>query len=227
MDVDPTVVAALSGFVGGIVSKVADKAQERVAGAIDKALFPETPADDPALGRLIVEWRRGRVVNVLYKAEEKVRRRGGPRPVVRPDFLVPFLEAAGYAADEHLADLFAELLAAAVTSTDDEAQHPLYRRALEQLSADDAREFKRTCELLNHREQSPADLRLEPGHATHDLTLEQDRCIRHLELLGLTTSGQTGVIVGRDVCLVRNLSDFGRAFAQFVLPGAIARRPLR
>ncbi len=196
----------------------------RLVGRVWDALLPSKSEGDASLGRLIVEWKKGNVVNLVLRAEAKTR--GRAVKAVRLDFLLPLLESAGYVEDNTLQDLFAELLAAAATGSE-EAQHPLYRDALVRMSPEDAAEFRRACELMHKHDTRPEGQRLRPDHATWHMKPEQERHIAHLVLLNLVSGSRVGVIVGDEVFETAQPSPFGREFAQLVMPGVIAREQPR
>jgi hypothetical protein len=85
----------------------------------------------------VYAWRLARGAEAFAKTAKVMRELGVKPKQLPPGFLIPFFEAASVADDEDIHDLFANLLAAAVAA--DVYQHPIFRHALSQMNADEAR----------------------------------------------------------------------------------------
>jgi len=82
-------------------------------------------------------WRICRAATVGGKAAILLREQNVDPKQLPPGFLLPFIESASTAESADIENLFASLLASAVS--DDMFQHPVFRHAISQINADEAR----------------------------------------------------------------------------------------
>lgn len=75
---------------------------------------------------------------IMAGKAQLIMEKHGVKPTQLPtSFLIPFLDAASTSSSEEINDLFAELLVSAIQ--DDIYQHPIFRHAISQMNADEAR----------------------------------------------------------------------------------------
>lgn len=146
MDTESALLGVAATVAMQLLGKVRDKVTDRIADRVVDAFLPEKSGDatSGSLASAIDAWRVRNTAVVLVKARDRLRARGVEVREVPRSFLLPLLEACGDVDDETMQDLWSALLAEGVVT--EEARHPIYRRTLEQLSAEDAALFKAACE---------------------------------------------------------------------------------
>jgi hypothetical protein len=92
---------------------------------------------------VIARWKSSNMIRVLAKVSECLDKDDTDPAEIPRGFLLPALEAAGYAEDDDLRGLWAQLLISGSKCA--EYRHPVYVHVLRQLSSDDAALFRDAC----------------------------------------------------------------------------------
>lgn len=106
----------------------------------------------------LYRWQWERRIEVLEKADRRIKQRGTEAKVLPKGFFLSYLQNAGEIELTELQDLWANLLASAVESED--AQHPAFVQILKQISVTEARilanigsgstMFRKVSEAIHH-----------------------------------------------------------------------------
>ena len=169
------------------------------------------------LADTIYGWQVRNRLRIIGKVQRLLEEKGVSPRIIPEGFLVPLLRDAGNVDQEHLQDLWAQLLASAVA--DDEYQHPGMVNVLSQMTVLDARLYELivcvTKSELDSDESRNAVEALVEGASVKALIVS----IRNLVRLGLCND-----VLGGNLTIlehVRNtgrleLTTFGAVFAEAV-----------
>lgn len=131
-------------------------------------------------------WQWENRVLIAAKAAEICKRSPQTKLVPPPDFVLPFLEAAGNVCNPDLQSLWAELLASAHHK--EAAQKPIFISLLRQMSVADAKFLKENLHRLKSDKGMPGDTDTGDVTALHALVIIGIHCPGNY--LGLTNVGK-------------------------------------
>lgn len=104
-----------------------------------------------AVADQIQAWQWSNRVRIAEKVESRLEAHSVARRVLLPDFLLPLIRDCGDAGDEHLQDLWADLLVSAIENQD--AEHVAFLKTIGQFSPTDARVLK-TMLTIGYRKRN-------------------------------------------------------------------------
>ncbi len=135
----PADAVAILRTIAGLPAPIVESAVQLVESLLGEPL----KVVGAAIADQVEMWKWQNRVRMAARAREIIEEEAVATRVVPPAFLLPVIEAAGYADHPTLLEMWAQLTASGVK--DDAAQQPIFTRLLRDLSPASAAEFARCC----------------------------------------------------------------------------------